>query len=358
MVERSLDVLGVRLRVSTDAPELVDTFFEVFGAFEAVPSAPRPDREMRLRFDAARGRAVVGDHILSLASGSLAPVQAYNLLYRTLARSISSAFLLHAAAVSAGDRAIVIAAPSGSGKTSLARSLASSGFRLMSDDIAPLSVLDSLVHPFPRRVGVVPDGAAKPTSGVTVGSKLFVEARELGVAIEPRALPLGAIVLMNPYAEDEGSIPVRVGVLGDGSALLSRLEGASGVEVIGVDQAREMAVVELRATGGAACTAVDRAIEACEVDLVFHVREYGDVKRYASQPVIEEVSARATGVELLREALNREPSGELLARHGGSLVSALVELTGLVAASACYRLTPGSLEANASLLRERFLPSA
>ncbi len=359
MTERGLDVLGVRLRVSTDAPELVGTFFDVFGAFETRPGAPVVERVVDVRIDAARRRIGVAGHVVQLAEGRLAQVQAYNLLYRTLARSVSSAFLLHAAAVSAGDRAYVIAGPSGSGKTSLARILATSGFRLMSDDIAPLSVPDGLVHPFPRRVGLVrTQNPIDRARGVAVGTKVFLEAESLGAVIESRALPLGGIVLVNPYPAEDGAIPVRVGVLGDGSTIVDRLRDVPGVEIVGVDAQDGMAVVELRATGGAACTAVDRAIDASEVDLVFHVREYGDVKTYASRPALERASARETGVELMREALNREPSGELLGRHGGSVVSALVELTGLLAIAPCYRLTPGPLEETAAVLRERFLSLA
>jgi len=356
-MERSLDVLDVRLRVATDAPGLVEPFFAVFGAFETRPDAPPPrGGEIRVRIDAAHGCAEVAGHVVKMATGSFVQVQTYNLLYRTLARSVSSAFLLHAAAVSADGRAFVIAGPSGSGKTSLARILATTGYRLMSDDIAPLSVPDGRVHPFPRRVGLVrPRAAARPPSGVAVGTKIFLDPEALGAVVETRPLPLGAIVLMNPYPADSAAIPVKVCVLGDGSEIAGRLHGVPGVEIVDLHVREAMAVVDLRATGGAACAAVDRAIDACDVDLVFHVRGYGDAKHYAERPGLERVSARQAGVELLREALNREPSGALLGRHGGSVVAALVELTGLVARAPCYRLTPGPMEETATVLRERFL---
>jgi len=356
-MERSLDVLYVHLRVTTDAPDLVDSFFSVFGAFETRPDTPsaRP-AEILVRIDSGKGRVEVAGHVVQLATRSLAQVQMYNLLYRTLARSVSSAFLLHAAAVSAGRQAFLIAGPSGSGKTSLARILANSGCRLMSDDIAPLSVPDGLVHPFPRRVGVLRPEVAPP-GAVAIGTKAFVDPAVFGAAIETRPLPLGAIVLMNPYPSDVTSVPVSVGVLGDGSEIVERLQDVPGIEIVGLEVREAMAVVELRATGGAACAAVDRAIDASDLGLVFHVRGYGDAKHYAAQPEIERVSARTAGVELLREALNREPSSALLGRHAGSVVAALVELTGMVARTPCYRLTPGPVEETAALLRERFLGS-
>jgi len=359
-VERSLDVLDVRLRVESDDPDLVDAFFAVFAAFEVGPSARPPEGgEIAVRIDSARGIADVAGQVVTLAQGPLGAIHTYNLLFRALARSVSSSFLLHAAALSFGGRAFLVAGPSGSGKTSLARALSARGGRLLSDDIAPLSVRDGLVHPFPRRVGVVrgPDSPLGPTR-IVLGSKEFLEPGALGAVVETAPLPLGAIVLLNPYAEDPTAVPVTVGVLGDGREFAKGLLDVPGIEVAGSHSAGGMTVIDLRATGGSACAAVDRAIEACEVDLVFHVRGYGDEKRYADRASLTRVSAREAGVELLRETLNREPASVMLRRHGGSVIAALVELTGLIARVDCYRLTPGPVEETAAVLREAFEGSA
>ncbi len=354
--QRILDVLEVRLRVESDDPGLTEAFFAVFAAFEVGPAACSPGPvEVAVRIDSARGIADVAGQIVQLASGPLGAVHTYNLLFRTLARSISRAFLLHAAAVSLGGRALLVAGPSGSGKTSLARALSVEPCRLLSDDIAPLAVPSGCVHPFPRRVGVVRGtDAPSGTSGVVLGAKEFLAPAALGAVVETEPVPLGAVVLMNPFEEDPDVVPVTVGVLGDGRQIVERLKDVPGVEVGRPHTAGGMTVIDLRATGGTACAAVDRAIEACDANLVFHVRGYGTAKRYAERPSLTRVSAREAGVELLRETLNREPGSALLRRHGGSVIAALVELTGLIAPAACYRLTPGAIDETAALLRGEF----
>jgi hypothetical protein len=187
---------------------------------------------------------------------------------------------------------------------------------------------------------------------VVLGSKEYHVMSELGAPVETAPVPLGAVAILNPFDAETDAVPVHVGVLGDGHDLTDRLQGVAGIEIARRHAAGEMTEIELWATGGAACAAVDRAVEACDASLVFHERRYGPAKRYADRPSLAPVSAREAGMELLRETLNREPRSALMRRHGGSVIAALVELAGLIAPAACYRLTPGAVDETADLLRE------
>jgi hypothetical protein len=57
---------------------------------------------------------------------------------------------LHAAAVERNGRALLIAGPSGQGKSTLSTKLCERGWRLLSDDIAPTSMEADIVYPFPQ----------------------------------------------------------------------------------------------------------------------------------------------------------------------------------------------------------------
>jgi hypothetical protein len=57
---------------------------------------------------------------------------------------------LHAAAVERDGRALLIAGPSGQGKSTLSTKLCEQGWRLLSDDIAPTSMEADIVYPFPQ----------------------------------------------------------------------------------------------------------------------------------------------------------------------------------------------------------------
>lgn len=61
---------------------------------------------------------------------------------------------LHAAAVARGGVAMLLVGPSGAGKTSLALALRESGWRLLSDDVAPIEVGTAAILPFPLPLGV------------------------------------------------------------------------------------------------------------------------------------------------------------------------------------------------------------
>lgn len=66
-------------------------------------------------------------------------------------RAHSNLLWMHAAAVAKNGRALILAAPSGQGKSSLSTLLTDVGWQLLSDDIAPVQLENDLVLPYPQR---------------------------------------------------------------------------------------------------------------------------------------------------------------------------------------------------------------
>lgn len=62
--------------------------------------------------------------------------------------------MLHAAVLAKGDRAVLMPAPPGSGKSTLCAALVHSGWRLLSDELALLDPADGLVYPLCRPVSL------------------------------------------------------------------------------------------------------------------------------------------------------------------------------------------------------------
>jgi len=62
--------------------------------------------------------------------------------------------VVHAAAVAKDDRAMIMPAPPGSGKSTLCAGLVARGWRLLSDELTLISVEDGLIAPLPRPVSL------------------------------------------------------------------------------------------------------------------------------------------------------------------------------------------------------------
>jgi hypothetical protein len=353
-VERSLNVLGTRLVVGSDAPALVEPFLAVFARFADEEGQPQSTREIRVTVDHAAGVFENAGPSIALAPGSLRGAHVYNLLYTTLLRSVEAAYLLHAAAVARDERALLIGGPSGSGKSSLARALAARGFRLLSDDIAPLMIGDRRVYPFPRRLGIVANESklrqAEFLDAQIVDGKIFVTPESLGLELlsEPR-LP-GAVVLMNPFIGSTDSVRMTLGVLGEALRFIRRLEGVPGVGIQVSEPQPGLTVVRLDLEGGDAFLAAEREIEAVQRHLLFNVRHHGLEKRYDEVPKLDRITVREAAIDLLRETMNRDSDSALIARLGGGIGRAIFELAGLLRGVACYRLRPADVASTTALL--------
>jgi hypothetical protein len=107
---------------------------------------------------------------------------------------------LHAAGVAKDGHAVLIAGPSGSGKSSLAALLITHGFAYLGDDALPLDPRSGVVYPFPI-TPAVRTGPRRylPPAAARALPKREVTVRPAQVATGP--VPLGAIVFPR-YAPD------------------------------------------------------------------------------------------------------------------------------------------------------------
>jgi hypothetical protein len=86
-------------------------------------------------------------------------------------------FFLHAAVVALDDRAVVLSAPSGTGKSTLALALLENGFDYLSDELAPIDVQRLTVHPFPHALCLKsppPAPYCLPTGALGIGVRYHV----------------------------------------------------------------------------------------------------------------------------------------------------------------------------------------
>lgn len=110
-------------------------------------------------------------------------------------------FFVHAAAVSTGKHAILIVGEPGAGKSTLCWSLCDAGYGYLSDELAPVSLVEKRVYPFPRALSlksVTQGSSALPDETIDAGATLHIPADSLPGGWESAPLPIAAIVFLLP----------------------------------------------------------------------------------------------------------------------------------------------------------------
>ncbi len=313
-----LEILGVRLSVAGGGPGLRGRLEHALGAF-------RTDRPVR---------EAVPTPVLEFPD-DVPPDQAFARVFRTILDRIDRFVVLHAAALERDGRALLLSGPSGSGKTTLSLALLERGFRLLSDDFAPIERSTGLVHPFPKspriRPGVGVEFAANP------------------VPRSERPLPPAAVVFFDGRREPPGAgEPMTMEVVVERGArdLGDRLAGIAGVtEVLCGEQEIRLAF--------APAVGLSNAIEAVLSDAGDAVLEYGLVgapPEPDAVPEIRPLPASAALVRLLREVQNRRPSGAFWSSIGGDPLRMATEVARLVGRLRFHWLAPGPPRETAALL--------
>ena len=116
----------------------------------------------------------------------------------SLQRRRPDLYFLHAAAVALDDRVAVLAAPAGTGKSTMTLALLANRFAYLSDELTPIDPETLLVHPYPRALSLKrssPDRNRLPQGTLDTGVRLHVPVDALGVAVT-RPLPLGALFFL------------------------------------------------------------------------------------------------------------------------------------------------------------------
>jgi len=309
--------------------------------------------------------AAVDERTVDPVPGIDSSARLYQVFLGTLLDRLGSHALLHAAALSIpGSGVLLLAAPSGHGKSSLTLELVRRGYGFLGDDYAPLELHGAWVHPYPRAVGVTPGGAAilgepfrsaalDPARPSLLGKALVDVGELLGEEriVRERAR-LRSVVLLAASLEPRAPLDTSVRLASrpaDAPEVEARLADAPGVTVECRDERAGLRHWVVRADHrGAPTAALSRVIES---DLVLFAEKTWDRRPdFAAEPAAIRVGRREATEMLGRELLNRRGGGRLLARHGGSVTALFFHLAGALREAACWRVRVGDRERTAALI--------
>jgi hypothetical protein len=150
----ALSVCDRRFLIQSEDEEAASFVRAEFGSMLVDPSLPSP---VARRYRIGSAPSASGFHVATDDDEPVLLEDADGLLFHldkdlTIALQLQRAdlFFLHAAVVALDDRAVVLSAPSGTGKSTLALALLENGFDYLSDELAPIDVQRLTVHPFPH----------------------------------------------------------------------------------------------------------------------------------------------------------------------------------------------------------------
>lgn len=116
-------------------------------------------------------------------------------------------FFIHAAAVEYGGKAAIIAAPSGTGKSTTTWGLLHEGFRYLSDELAPVDLERMAVYPYPHALCLKSDPPSPytlPAATLRTTETLHIPVKFLPAEAVMKPTPLAALFFLNRDASGKG----------------------------------------------------------------------------------------------------------------------------------------------------------
>lgn len=360
-MRRHLRILDFELTLS-GPEECVEPIAFAYRRF-AVDS-PAPGAAVLALAEGAPGFVEIDGRRVSLIAELDRTAQLYQHFLDLVMARLGSHAVLHAASlIEPGGGVMLLAAPSGHGKSSLTFELVRRGFAFLGDDYAPLDLATRRVHPYPRALGLTRDAAARlgvdrmrelPTSElmgktlVDVGDLLGEERLACGPAGLHHVVLLSDALRIGEIPRSEIRLAARAA---DAAELDAVFAATAGVEVAGRERRDGAGYWLLRLDPDLRPTrALSRVLESDRV--LFVEKTWQARPDFAATPAIEPVSRREAAEALGRELLNRRGGGKLLERFGGSVAALFVDLAGALSQARCFRVRVGERAATAALLEE------
>jgi len=199
----SLEILGLRVAVDCADAAVADLVIANCGAMIAPAGHAKAELGYRIRRDESAAT-------YALTRGDDPPVACADLddlsfalekdLTVELQRRRRELLFLHAAAVEWQGFVILLAAASGSGKSTTAWALLHHGFRFLSDELAPIDLATTSVLPYPHALCLKHEPAppyALPADALRHGERIHVPTNALPGATVTAPLPLAAAFLLS-----------------------------------------------------------------------------------------------------------------------------------------------------------------
>ncbi len=315
----------------------------------------------------------VGDRTVRVPDATQVAHYAHLVLVNAAAAMTENLLVLHAGAVAHHDQAAVLVGASGWGKTTLTMELVRRGWRLLTDDFAPVT-REGVVEPFVRRVnvtersmallGLSDPGSAPRLVGFDRAPKWMLNIDQVFPNRVAEPARLAAVFLLGPPpAPGVPSAPdrwlLRVDHVPPGfQTALAELPDVVAVQRLELDGPPTLAVDAV--PGSRLVAPLDAICAGHDVSVLWAGRGNSRRPDFGGAPELAALPAAEALPVLLSHALSLSGRRFLAGSRPSDAFQALAHLQQALAASGAvlYRLTPGRLDATADVVEERTLASA
>jgi hypothetical protein len=267
-----------------------------------------------------------------------------------------------AALVDRAGGGLLLAGPSGHGKSSLSLALVERGFRFLGDDYAPVDLSSGMIWPFPRTASVLPGGSApvpEPVRRLALDEgtpRLFGKTLvDIGKAFGPAALPDGpaplrTVVVLGPAeAETDVSFLHLAARAVDGPRLGAALRAIPGVVVEAEEETRGHRHWRLRVEHAQGPTEALGALVEDEA-VLYSERTWPGTPDFSEPPSASELKRREAAVLLTRELLNRRRGSRFLEGRSGGIAGVVLDVAQALRPAQCWRVRVGRFGETVDLL--------
>ena len=285
-------------------------------------------------------------------------LELFMFLFNYLLERTENYFIVHGAGLADQDQGLIIAAPSGMGKSSLTLELLARGRKFLSDELALISVRDGRLQAFPRALAVSRENLINVLSrrGEKPGNfrpaiehegRVMFHVEDLFPGQMASSCRLQKIIFIEPPTLAEsgasgGLLEIGFGRLPEG--LRPALLGITGVKK--VDQIQASPYPVLRLTCQEETTLMARIQELAEkhgVGIRSYYPEWKERVDYRTAPDLVEIKPLSGVTTLLRYVLNIPALNRSFTGSSGGRQHLLFRLAQATRGVRFYRLTPGIL---------------
>jgi len=326
---------------TTNSEECEKNFQKVYGYFKSQPNNPDINCSIEKFNSSYNIKAISKRYHLEYTINGQLHTDVYLSLFSPVLYEVKKYFLIHAGSLSTPDgRSLFISAPSGFGKTTTTRELCKQGFKLLSDELAPLDLEKGMIHPYPRGMGVL-KGENK-------------EIVEISKEIIGKTCPPAFVIFLSlekdPISNEKRYMEIALGRIDD--QIIKSFKELPDVKDITLIPGRMFPMLRLLLDEDAQIVAkIQEISQTHNTPIIYTLKGKTHPPDYNATPKLTEMSAKDGIFELSQNILNAHESALLEEVFKNSRPKMIFELAGLMNNVRFFTLTVGKLPEMINLIK-------